>query len=112
MPLTIRRVTPDPANVDTTPTQRRVAMATALVAYFSLLAIMAILTWQIYFWARFGRWQPIAVSDAFRWLELDQPQTSWLGVQQAIDWWLGSPLTISGLMVVVLLVVVAVDIGK
>lgn len=112
MPSTIRPGATGPANAPDKPLQRRVAEAIALVAYFSLLAIIAIPAWQIYFWARFGHWQPVAVLDAFRWLELDQPRTSWLGVQQGIDWWLNSSLVISGLGVVALLIAAAVAIGE
>jgi hypothetical protein len=67
--------------------------AVAQIFAWLLLAALAILGYEGYVWARFGWWETITVEQVFFYAGVDRPIVSWVGVQQAIDWWLASGLS-------------------
>jgi hypothetical protein len=67
----------------------------ALIHFFlwTFLAGVAVIGYEAYVWAKFGSWDTITVGYALYYINVEPPTVSWVGVQQAIDWWLSSALS-------------------
>src|SRR5689334_8714371 len=75
------------------------------VSVLALLVTPAILTYQIYYWLRWGDWQSIAMSDALRWAGAGEPHFAWAGVQKISDLVMALPFSAAWFFVVLGLLV-------
>jgi hypothetical protein len=65
------------------------------IAQFSVLMFfsgLAVFGYQAYLWAKLGSWTTITIGMALYSIDVGVPTVSWVGIQQAINWWLTSSL--------------------
>lgn len=53
-----------------------------------------IFLFQVVGWLKSGQWPPVPLSRAFDYFGVDQPKTTWIGAQKAIDFILDLPLVV------------------
>ena len=66
---------------------------------WGFLAGLAVLGYQVYQWAKFGVWTALTVGMTFKYFGVDAPSVSWVGIQEAINWWLDSSLALNLILV-------------
>jgi hypothetical protein len=54
-----------------------------------------VLGWQTYDWLRLGIWTDLNLAWGLTEAGLPVPQSSWLGIQKILDWFLSLPLAVS-----------------
>lgn len=69
----------------------RVGLWIAAILGF-LGAALLILAWQACFWLVKGIWPPLPIRAVFVWLGVPVPETSWVGLQEIIEWCASCPV--------------------
>ena len=60
-----------------------------------VIIAVAIVSWQIIQWLKYGFWPPLPLQTAFNYMELPLPVTSWIGANHLIQGVLQWPLSLS-----------------
>jgi hypothetical protein len=60
-----------------------------------LVSAPAIVGWQTFEWLRDGVWTDLNLAGGLAQAGLPVPQSSWLGIQKILDWFLSLPLAVS-----------------
>ena len=67
----------------------------AILFLGGVLSPIVILASQSVVWLRSGQWPKVSVERFLGWLEKEFQVTTWLGLNEVIEWWLRLPLSLS-----------------
>jgi hypothetical protein len=65
-----------------------------VIFVWPLCSSLVVLGWQTYDWLRRGMWTDLNLAWGLTEADLPVPQSSWLGVQKILDWFLSLPLAV------------------
>ncbi len=69
--------------------------AGCLIGVLCLLGALGILGFQAVLWLKDGVWTPLPLSTIFVFLSFDIPAVEWKGLQEIVNWVLGTPISAS-----------------